>query len=382
MLRARLVDDIGTIDPAAWDALAGRNDPFAEHGFLHAMERGEVVDDASGWRPTHVTVWEGDRLVGALPLYEKHHSYGEFIFDWAWADAAMRLGVRYYPKLVSMVPVTPATGRRLLVAEDADRAAVVDALIRGAFEAAERIRASSLHILFLTGDERADLASFDELRPRLSHQFHWHNEGYASLDDFLARFRSPMRKQVRKERRRVEESGLDVRVVEGADLSEGDWDALYRFYRDTCAKRGSPPYLTRGFFEAIRDTFAHRVVAVLAYRGGVPVAGSLNFEKGDTLYGRYWGCDEEHEFLHFEVCYYRLIERAIDRGMQRFEAGAQGMHKLRRGLLPQPIHSVHWVSHPVLGRAIAEFLPREAFAVQQQMEELSHHGPFRRDGTA
>ncbi len=378
MLRIRFVDRIGSIDPALWDALAGSDDPFVEHAFLHALETSGSVGDGAGWVPHHVTVWQDDRLVGALPLYEKDHSYGEFVFDWAWADAAARLGIRYYPKLVSMVPMTPATGRRLLVAPSAHRPAVLGALVDGAFQAAEARGASSVHLLFLTDGERRDLAPFEELRPRLSHQFHWHNEGYGSFDDFLARFRSPMRKQVRKERRRIEEAGLEIRVLTGPEIEERDFRALYRFYRLTCGKRGSPPYLSRRFFDAIRDGFAHRAVAVMAYRGGEPVAGSLNFEKGSTLYGRYWGCDEEHEFLHFELCYYRLIERAIDGGMARFEAGAQGIHKLRRGLMPSPIHSVHWVRDPLLGRAVSELLPREAFAVQREMTELAHHGPFRR----
>jgi len=372
------VSELSSVDPAAWDALAGEDDPLVEHAFLKALEESRTVGGDSGWLPTHVTVWDGERLVGALPLYEKDHSYGEFIFDWAWADAAMRLGIHYYPKLVGMVPVTPATGRRILVAEDVDRGAVVDRLVEGAFEAAEQTGASSIHLLFLRDDERRDLGDHERLRPRLTQQFHWTNEGYVSFDDFLGTFRSSMRKQVRRERRRVAESGLDIRVTSGSELDDRDWRALRRFYVDTCAKRGSPPYLTGDFFHRIREALPKRVVVAMAYRSGVPVAGSLNFEKGNNLYGRYWGCDEEHEFLHFELCYYRLIERAIERGMKRFEAGAQGTHKLRRGLMPSPIHSVHWIRHPVLARAIGEFLPREAFAMQRQMEELAKHGPFRR----
>lgn len=372
------MNEIASIDPHAWDGLVGDDDPFVEHAFLQALEKSETVGGDSGWLPTHVTVWDSDRLVGALPLYEKDHSYGEFIFDWAWADAAMRLGIRYYPKLVSMVPVTPATGRRLLVADGADRATVVEHLMDGVFDAAERIGASSVHLLFLTEEERSDVAGRQELRPRLSQQFHWHNEGYESFEDFLGRFRSSMRKQVRRERRRVRESDLHIRVLSGTELGDPEWRALRRFYLDTCAKRGSPPYLTQGFFDELRETLAHRVVAALAFRHGVPVAGTLNFEKGGALFGRYWGCDEEHEFLHFELCYYRLIERAIDRRMERFEAGAQGMHKLRRGLMPSAIHSMHWIRDPLLKRAVDEYLPREAFAVQRQMHELHAHGPFHR----
>lgn len=373
------MSDIASIDPEAWDALAGQDDPFVEHAFLAAMESSGTVGGDSGWTPKHVTVWDGDRLAGAMLLYQKDHSYGEFIFDWAWADAAMRLGVRYYPKLVSMVPVTPATGRRVLLGDGVDPLPVARALAKGIFDAAEETRASSVHLLFMTQSERdLLLAADDRLRPRLSHQFHWHNEGYASFDDYLGRFRASMRKQVKRERRRVEQSGLEIRVLEGTELGEAEWKALRRFYRDTCASRGSPAYLTAAFFRGLRSTFAHRVVAALAYHDGRPVAGSLNFEKGAALFGRYWGCVEEHEFLHFELCYYRLIERAIGRGMQRFEAGAQGIHKLRRGLLPVPIHSLCWVRDPVLARAVGDYLPREAFAVQRQIDELSEHGPFRR----
>lgn len=377
-MQTRLVPDIAAIAPSAWDALVGRDDPFVEHAFLQALESSGTVGGDSGWSPLHVTAWDGGRLVGAIPLYEKAHSYGEFIFDWAWADAAMRVGVPYYPKLVSMVPVTPATGRRVLLADEVDRDDVVRQLLSGVFEAAEKTRASSVHLLFLTGDERSALSTDDRLRPRLSHQFHWQNEGYASFDDFLTRFRSSIRKQVRKERRRVDEHGLDVRVLEGPELRDADWRILRKLYLDTCAKRGSPPYLTSDFFHAIRETLAHRVVAALAYREGKAIAASLNFEKGAAIFGRYWGCLEEYEFLHFELCYYRLIDRAIERGMQRFEAGAQGIHKLRRGLMPVPIHSMHWLRDPLLARAVNEFLPREAFAVQRQMEELADHGPFRR----
>ena len=378
-MRVRLVEDLGTIDAAAWDALAGDDDPFVEHGFLHALERSGTVGPGSGWEPLHVTVWEGDRLVGAHPLYVKEHSFGEYIFDWSWADAASRLGIPYYPKLVSMVPVTPVTGTRLLVDPAADRPRVIGAMVDGLFEAAEKARASSIHVLFLGQHEIEVLAPHARLRPRLTHQFHWHNDGYGTFDDFVERFRSSMRKQVRRERRRVAEAGLDIRVVEGPDLTERDWSALHRFYRDTCAKRGSFPYLTHELFELLRDRLAHRVVAALAYRGGRPIAGSLNFEKGQVLYGRCWGCTEEHDGLHFELCYYRLIERAIERGLSRFEAGAQGSHKLRRGLMPVAIHSAHWIRHPVLAAAVADYLPREADATRRQLAELADHGPFRRD---
>ncbi|HJL39280.1 MAG TPA: GNAT family N-acetyltransferase, partial [Polyangiaceae bacterium LLY-WYZ-15_(1-7)] len=346
------------------------------------------VGGKAGWLPLHLAVYtDDDELVGGLPLYLKDHSYGEYIFDWGWADAAHRVGVEYYPKLVSMAPVTPATGKRLLAHPDADYDQVVRALVAGAFQVLEASDASSIHFLFVTEAERDALIRAGEalevpggLLPRLTMQFHWHNEGYADFDAYLARFRSSNRKKLRKERRKVGEAGLEVRVKSGAELTAADWEALRRFYRDTCARKGSFPYLTNRFFDLGPERLKDRAVAALAYPEGEdePVAGTLNFEKGAHLYGRYWGCLEDHEMLHFELCYYALIERAIAQGMTRFEAGAQGTHKLRRGLMPAKIHSVHWLRDPRLRQAVAEFLPREAFSTQRQMDELAEHGPFKR----
>jgi hypothetical protein len=405
-VKVRIVQDLGELPPASWDALAGDDDPFVEHRFLHALERSGSVGEKAGWVPVHVTVWEeaedrapdeapvggaapgipeSESLVAALPLYAKDHSYGEYIFDWAWANAAMRLGLSYYPKIVSMVPVTPATGRRILVhpglGQGTRRRRALEALLEGAFAAADAARGSSVHLLFLRDDEREALSFDPRLAPRLTYQFHWTNDGYGSFDDFLGRFRSSMRKQTRKERRRVAESDLRIAVKRGPELDEREWSALHRFYKDTCRRKGSYPYLTKRFFTELRGNAGERAVAALAYGpDDEPVAGSLNFEKGQVLYGRYWGCLEDYDMLHFELCYYRLIERAIDHGMDRFEAGAQGEHKLRRGLMPAPIHSLHWVRDPVLEGAVRDFLPREAAAVSQQMAELAEHGPFRRSG--
>jgi predicted N-acyltransferase len=379
-LSVALVPEIETVDAAEWDALAGPDDPFIEHAFLLALERSGSVGGQSGWVPLHVTVRAGSRLVGALPLYVKLHSYGEYIFDWRWAASAERAGLRYYPKLVSMVPFTPATGKRVLWAEGEDRAAVVSALLAGVASAREELSASSVHLLFLNDEERDAIAGHRELIPRESLQFHWRNEGYASFEDYLSRFRSALRKQVRRERKQVEGSGLELRVVPGPELREHEWRALFSFYVDTCHKRGSGPYLTQAFFEQIARTHAQRVLAVLAYRGGRPIAGTFNFQKGNTLYGRYWGCSEDYPSLHFECCYYRLIEHAIDRGLQRFEAGAQGTHKLRRGLMPALIHSAHQIANPALRRAIAGDLARECEAVRAEMAALAMHGPFKRDG--
>jgi hypothetical protein len=377
-LRIEFVSQIESIAASEWDALVGDDDPFVEHAFLLALEHSGSVGEGSGWLPLHVLAREDGRLVGALPLYVKLHSYGEYIFDWRWAAASERAGLRYYPKLVSMVPFTPATGRRVLYAADVDPGEVTRALVQGALTAREETKASSLHLLFLSEQERDRLAPLPELMARETLQFHWHNDDYASFDDYLERFRAPLRKQVRRERRQVSEAGLEVRVLTGPELQARDWRALYAFYVGTCERRGSGPYLTRAFFDLLQKTHAQRVVAVLAYRAGAPVAGTLNFEKGGHLYGRYWGCSEEHPALHFECCYYSLIERAITRGMRRFEAGAQGTHKLRRGLMPVAIHSLHQMAHPALRDALATHLPREIEATREEMAQLAMHGPFKR----
>lgn len=375
--RLELREGLDGLDASAWDALVGGDDPFVEYAFLRALETSGSVGEEAGWRPIHVTAWRGDRLVGALPLYEKDHSWGEYIFDFAWARAANQLRIPYYPKLVSMTPFTPATGRRFLVADDVDHAETVGQLIVGARAAAEEVDASSIHLLFLTREER-ELACAAGMRPRLSTQFHWDNDGYESFDDYLARFRSSKRKQIRKERRTVAESGLDVRLVAGPDLSDADWRAMRRFYQENCLSHGQHPYLRPAFFEEIRRKHADRVLVGLAYEGKEPVAVSINFHKGAHLYGRYWGCRSTHDFLHFELCYYRLIEHAIARGLRHFEAGAQGFHKLKRGLLPAEIHSAHWVREPRLARAVNEYLPSEAFAVKAEIAALNERSPFHR----
>jgi hypothetical protein len=380
MPRIELVSSILSVPSPAWDALVGEDDPFSEHAFLAALERSGSVGGATGWLPMHVTAWREDALIGALPLYLKQHSFGEYVFDFAWAQAATRAGIRYYPKLVSMVPFTPATGRRFLFAPAENPDELTQALLDGAMQALASTRASSLHLHFLNAEEHARVARDPRFMSRLSMQFHWLNRGFASFDEHLATFRASARKEARKERRRVQEAGIEVRVTQGPELDDAAWEALTEFYFDTCEKHGSGPYLTRAFFDEIRRTHAQRVVAVLALREGRVIAGALNFEKGKHLYGRYWGAREEHAFLHFEVCYHQLIERAITRGYTRFEAGAQGSHKLKRGLLPAEIYNACHIADPQLARAVGDFLPREALGVRAEMESLQEQGPSHRDG--
>ena len=387
-METRIVRRLSEIPAATWDAIAGDDDPFVEHAFLELLESSRSVGPGTGWEPRHVTIWDGATLVGALPTYLKDDSWGEFVFDFQWARAAQAARIRYYPKLVAMVPYTPATGTRFLVANDRDRALIVRALLEAARALAIEEGASSLHVHYLDEAERNEALALAWPKARLSVQFHFHNAGergvpYPSFEEFLARFRSTARKQIRRERRDASAGGaITIRTKTGPELDAKDWKALDTFYRMNVARHGSYAYLTPAFFAEMPVRIGHRVVASLAYRGAEPVAGTLNFEKGSRLYGRYWGAVDDAPFLHFECCYYQLIERTIARGMTRFEAGAQGHHKLKRGLLPAGVHSVHWMKDPRLALAVETYLPEEAAAVQREIDLLAADGPFRRDGDA
>jgi hypothetical protein len=385
IIELEIVESVTAVAASEWDRLAGDDDPFLEHAFLSALEASGSVGEAAGCVPRIVLARDGDsdgaRLVGAVPLYLKTNSYGEFIFDWAWANAAQRSGVRYYPKLVAAIPFTPATGHRLPISDapGVDARAVVAALLRGVREVAEDERASSIHFLFCTDAEKEVLSAAGYF-PRLSMQFHWHNRPgrpFESFEDYLSTFRSQNRKQVRKERRVAAEHGLSFRTATGAELETRDWTALRAFYVENVDRHGGHAYLSAEFFEIARATLGDRLVATLAYQGKKPVAGTINFEKGAHLYGRYWGCLADFQMLHFELCYYQLIERAIARRQTLFEAGAQGEHKLKRGLAPSFTHSAHWIRHPGLSEAIGSFVVREAEAVAAEVVEYAAHSPFR-----
>jgi uncharacterized protein len=361
--------------------LVASDDPFLEHGFLSALESSRSVGSKAGCLPRFVLVRDNGRLVGAVPLYLKMHSYGEFIFDWAWADAAHRVGIEYYPKLVSAVPFTPATGQRLLVLPGAPINEVRSRLLLGVQALADTERVSSVHFLFCTGEEAQALADDSSMPyvPRLSMQYHWSNrleQPFGDFEDYLSAFKSRHRKQIRKERAVVNGYGLTLRTAVGSELDAADWQALQRFYATNVARHQGIEYLQPAFFECIRATFSHRLVATLAYAGDRAIAGTINFEKGKHLYGRYWGCDEHYEELHFELCYHRLIERAIERRLTHFEAGAQGEHKLKRGLEPRYTYSAHWIRHPMLASAIQRFIVAERVAVAEQLTQLSALSPF------
>jgi predicted N-acyltransferase len=381
-IATEVIDRIGAVAPDDWNRLVGEDDPFLEHAFLSALEESGSVGRRAGALPRFVLVRDGDRLVGALPLYLKMNSFGEFIFDWGWANGAQQAGIRYYPKLVAAVPFTPATGRRLLIAPDADAADVSARLVAGMRAVAEEEQASSIHVLFCTEGE-ADALAGQSFHKRLSMQFHWHNRSpapYQSFDDFLGEMKSRHRKQLRHEREVAGSHGLSLRTLTGSEMDPATWRVLRDFYDANAEKHGARQYLTRAFFDVIQTTYAHRLVSTLAFRGSAPVAGTINFEKGRHIYGRYWGCLEELPMLHFELCYRRLIERAIDRGATRFEAGAQGEHKLKRGLVPAFTYSAHWIRHPQFDAAVGDYILREAAGVREEVLAYGAQSPFRAAG--
>ncbi|MGK9166831.1 GNAT family N-acetyltransferase [Inquilinus limosus] len=375
----KLVSDISTIDAAAWDACAGPDNPFLSHAFLSALEESGSATAETGWLPQHLVLEEPDgRLLGAVPLYLKGHSYGEYVFDHSWARAYEQAGGRYYPKLQSAVPFTPVTGPRLLVRPGAP-VMTAELLIRGLEQAALAHKVSSLHVTFPT---KADWSRFGEAGwlQRIGEQYHWNNEGYGSFDDFLATLNSRRRKDIRKERQRAVEGGIRLTALTGDELKPQHWDAFFRFYRNTSDRKWGDPYLTREFFARIGETMADRIALVMAEKDGRWIAGALNLIGSDTLYGRNWGCDgRDHPFLHFEACYYQAIDFAIARGLKRVEAGAQGEHKVMRGYRPVRTYSAHWIRDPGFRRAVDDFLARERRAVEAGIEDLAEHLPFRQD---
>jgi hypothetical protein len=378
-LQLHRAPSLQSIEPETWNALAGDN-PFLRREFLVALEHSGCVGEGTAWHPVHLLVTDaGGRLAGALPLYVKYDSLGEFVFDWGWADAYERSGRAYYPKLVSAIPFTPATGTRLLVSGFADAQAVADRLIRGARELAAELDASSWHILF---PSEADRALLDErgFLVRKSCQFHWHNDGYRDFDDFLGRFSSAKRKKARRERRRISEAGIEFAHLRGDEPTPQEWDAIFEFYARTFLRRGRAPYLNRAFFDEVVKTMPENLVIVLARYHGEPIAVAVCFRGGTTLYGRYWGSAADFHSLHFEACYYQGIDYCIREGLQLFEPGTQGEHKVSRGFTPQATWSCHWLSDPALSQAVELFLARETTHVDAYMEYVDDHVPYRRNG--
>ncbi len=375
-----LHETLADIPAAAWDAIAapeqasGRPiDPFTTHRFLSALEASGSTGPGTGWQARPLVLHEGDAVLAATPLYVKTHSQGEYIFDHGWAEALERAGGRYYPKLQIAVPFTPASGRRFLGPPEYN-----ETLLRAAIGVAAQNQLSSLHATFCTRPEAEALAGVDGTLHRITQQFHWLNRGYATFDEFLADLSSRKRKMIRKERETAQTRGLTIRSLTGDAIEPQHWDAFWQFYQDTGARKWGTPYLTRRAFDLFHATMRDDILLVLAFDGLRPVAGALNFIGRDTLYGRYWGCIEDHPCLHFELCYYQAIDWAIAHGLNRVEAGAQGEHKLARGYLPVETHSLHWIADPAFRKAVARYLEAERKAVGQEIEVLTAYGPFRR----
>jgi predicted N-acyltransferase len=378
-MKLKILRAITELDAAQWNALQGTDNPFLRHEFLAALEDNGCVGETHGWLPSHLAALDaGGRLLGAVPLYQKHNSYGEFVFDWAWADAYQRNGLHYYPKAVAAVPYTPATGPRILIAEQADRRAVSEQLIQTALEWCRREALSSLHWLFTDARDTRCLEQ-SGLMLRLGCQYHWHNPGYRDFDDYLDSFSSRKRKKVRRERRYVREQGIEVRVVHGHEATDTQLRLMHDFYRATFERKWGYPTLNAAFFRDLAARMGPQLVFFIAYREQAPVAGAICLRSEDTLYGRHWGCYQNYHSLHFETCYYQGIEYCIARGLRRFEPGAQGEHKVSRGFMPTPTWSAHWIAHPGFRETIRRFLDQETDAMRDYMAELSEQSPFKEE---
>lgn len=371
----QVVSTLADINAQDWNRLTGGN-PFLRHEFLHALHETDCACERKGWAPRYLIAREGKRFAGAMPLYVKTHSRGEYVFDWAWADAYDRHGLEYYPKLLCAVPFTPVMGPRIL----AESPAVEQALATQVIEVARESRASSLHCLFPSFEQTRLLAA-QGMMVRHGVQFHWTNEGDTDFDQYLARMNHVKRKKIKQERRHVREAGITFRWLEGEAITDEDWAFFARCYTRTYHEHHNTPYLNLDFFQRIGNTMPENLLLIVAEREGRDIAASFNVrgytDDGDRLYGRYWGALEHHPMLHFEACYYQTIEYCLARGIRVFEGGAQGAHKMARGLMPVQTSSVHWLAHPQFSDAIEAFLARESKGIAQYIDELREHAPFR-----
>jgi uncharacterized protein len=375
----RALASLAEIPRAAWQGLLRNDDPFLSWAYLEGLERSGAVGERTGWQPRHLVLEENGRLLAALPLYLKDHSWGEFVFDFAWAEAYERAGVRYYPKLVAAVPFTPVPGERILTAPGVDETAAGDELLRAARQLADREGASSLHLLHAGQNQLARLRAAG-LALRQDCQFHWFDEGYGDFAGFLAALTAEKRKKLKRERRRVFEAGIRFEWLNGGEIDEGLLEVLYRFYASSFLRRGMAPYFPPAFWTRLLEEMPGSIRVVLARLEYRPVAAAIFFVGGGVLYGRYWGCDEDFHSLHFETCFYQGIELALAEGCQRFEPGAQGEHKLRRGFRPVPTWSGHWLANPAFARAIGAWLERERLHAAAYLRAAERHLPFRRNG--
>ncbi len=376
-LSFRFITSLQGISAAHWNALCGDDYPFSRYEFLAALEQSGSVGKGTGWQPQHLMVYNSDELIAAMPLYSKSHSYGEYVFDWSWADAYKRYGFDYYPKLINAIPFTPCSGSRLLL-KDASRLAELLPLILDAIKHhAQSLNASSWHCLFPSAELSAHLSAA-HISQRVGTQFHWYNRDYKSWDDFVGAMNSRKRKNINKERRAVAEQAIRFETKAAQTITAEDWQLFYRLYCNTYLKRsGHTGYLTEAFFTLLGEHFAQHCLLVIAYQQDQPIAAALFFTDSQTIYGRYWGCLEEHEFLHFETCYYQGIEYAINHGLQRFDGGAQGEHKIARGFEPVMTYSNHWLARPDFQQAIDNFLDAEKLSIENYMKEAEGYLPFK-----
>jgi predicted N-acyltransferase len=367
-----IADSLAEIKSSDWDGLARKN-PTASYDFLRAMEVSNCVGDGTGWYPAHIFAHQGNKLIGALPLYIKSHSYGEYVFDWAWADAYQRSGLDYYPKLLCAIPFTPVGGPRLLTDDEHTK----DLLIKSAIQFAETNEFSSFHCLYPAEDEKSSWAQHSMLK-RKSFQFHWTNKGYITFDEFLSSMNHQKRKKIRQERDKLSNLGISLETVKGSQASDTEWSFFFKCYQQTYLERGSTPYLNQKFFDSIRSSIGEHILLVFAKFEGDFVASAMNIIGDNVIYGRYWGSTRYIPGLHFEVCYYQAIEYAIKNGIARFEGGAQGEHKLARGLEPVETDSYHWLAHPQFADAVSSYLERESPAIDNHVGSLQLRSPFKR----
>jgi predicted N-acyltransferase len=377
-----VISSISDMASEKWDACAGTDNPFVSHAFLSALEDSGSANEEMGWIPRHIIVESPDgRVEACAPIYLKTHSYGEYVFDWGWADAYERAGGRYYPKLQCAAPFSPVPGPRLLIDCNLDAASQDELrriLLSGITRVAEQLKVSSAHITFCNEHEWKLGGDLGYLQ-RIGQQFHWHNHGYQTFDDFLGTLMSRKRKAIKKERRQVAELGLDIRAFSGHEMSEDYWDAFYQFYLATTDKKWGQNYLQRDFFSLLGERIPDAIVMIMAFDGDKPVGGALNLKGADCLYGRNWGSLETHKFLHFECCYYQAIDYAIEHGLARVEAGAQGPHKIQRGYLPVPTYSLHYIRDPGFENAVEDFVTQERAQVEQDIIDIElAYSPYRK----
>jgi predicted N-acyltransferase len=376
-MQLTIIGSLSEVGAEEWNALVHADNPFVRHEFLIAMERHDAVGKTFGWYPQYLLARDGGKLVGAAPMYLKDNSYGELVFDWAWADAYERSGLPYYPKLVVAIPYTPATGQRLLVHPGADYQIIAQAMIDAATEHARNLRVSSLHWLFTNDQDTALFKTQPEYILRLGCQFHWHNQGYQSFEDYLSHFSSSKRKKIRQERRRVKDQAITLEVLHGDETSDEQWTIFHRFYNSIFDRKYGYATFSEGFFQEIARTMPHNIVLVLAKYRDEYVAGAFNVRGSETLYGRHWGCSRDFHSLHFETCYYQGLEYCINHGLLRFEPGAQGEHKIARGFLPAKTWSAHWIANARFKTPIQQFVNHELKGMEHYINELNEHSPFK-----